>query len=105
MIHLHDGPLAGKSLLLRRAPVFLRVTQAGENVDGLDQLDDAPRAEESIHVYRRRGSAGVCHIHRRGGGSGFYAAGNYFHHHTQPDDATARDADAWRDWCLEQATR
>jgi hypothetical protein len=50
-----DGPAAGTNLMLRRAPIYLRVTidAAAGKVDALDQLDDRPEDQETVHVYRK----------------------------------------------------
>ena len=55
MTRFLDGPAAGNALMLRRAPLFLRVTidAAGGKVDALDQLDDDPQDGETVHVYRQ----------------------------------------------------
>jgi len=48
-----DGPAAGVSLSLRRAPMLLRVVQNRETKtwDALDQLTDSPADNEDIYLY------------------------------------------------------
>ena len=102
-----DGPAQGTILDLRRAPLYLRVVinDAGV-VDALDQTDDTPTATETIHVYPREGQAVTGFLdyrdrHGRRCGRPF-ATGDYRLHNVQPDDATARDTHAWREWASAQ---
>lgn len=105
-----DGPAEGMALMLRRAPRYLRVTATRHadhlEWDALDQLEDQPRPGETLYAYEIEGEAGVCHIYRRGGGSGWYAHAQYrWLADEQPDDATMRDSIAWRQWCLVRAEK
>jgi hypothetical protein len=75
--------------------------------DGLDQLGDGPRTDETIHVYRKVSDDGVVFLDytdrvtgRRQGRAELMAT--YAYHEQQPDEATARDMVAWRKWCIEQ---
>jgi hypothetical protein len=72
--------------------------------DALDQLEDTPRPDETLHAYEISGEPGRCHILKRGGGSGWYGSANYRWVAEQPDDATMRDAEKWRAWCEAQAS-
>lgn len=107
MTKFTDGPAAGKTLCLGRAPIFLCVVKdkAGE-VDALDQLDDVPKPDESITVYRKVSDDGTVHVDGRDkSGKRFgrwYQAATYVIHSVQPDDATARDKEAWAAWCAAQ---
>lgn len=96
-----DGPAAGVTLELRRAPVFLRVVidPAGK-VDALDQLDDTPAANEKIFVYRIDPKTLFrAHVCRRSKGqrSGWIESGDYRLHPSQPGDAV-RETAAWQEW-------
>lgn len=102
-----DGPARGRNLTLRRAPIFLRVVFApGGAVDALDQLDDEPREDEAIVVYRRVSTPTVMFIDtwqadgtltgRR------YESADYRLVPTD-DNETVRDRDAWRAWCRAHA--
>jgi hypothetical protein len=107
VLTFRDGPLAGKSVLCRRAPVYLRAVIAPDGqVDALDQLGDEPDAGEVLHAYVRIGAAGNLHVDgtdRQGRRFGrWYASGEYRLCDPQPDDATMRDRDAWRQWCLDR---
>ena len=99
-----DGPAKGTVLDLRRAPLLLRVVIAADGtVDALDQLHDAPKPSEAIHVYLRQGQPTryhVCRSPRRL--SGWHISADYRLYGRQPDDATARDEHAWRQWAAEQ---
>ena len=105
MIEIIDGPAAGHTLTLRRAPLYLRVVIAPDGtVDALDQLDDVARPEERIHVYERHadGPSGQVHVCGRGPGaaSGWYAIGRYRHlAGPPPSESILRDREAWRAWC------
>jgi hypothetical protein len=99
-----DGPAAGTTLYLKRAPVYLRAVQgpagpthAGD-WDALDQLEDEPRSSERIVVYRLEGEPTFCHINRGGRGSGFYRGGAYRVVEPQPTDLEVRSTAAWRAW-------
>lgn len=107
MIRFFDGPAAGLTLQLRRAPLFLRVvhTPAGE-IDALDMLGDQPAAEELISVYKREGPRTVVHADfargRKRNCSGWYVVATYRHLDAQPPAEVLRLTDAWQGWCLDQ---
>ena len=105
-----DGPAAGKSLTIKRTPKLLRVVALGgfgpdAVIDALDQLDDSPRDGEAIVAYRLSGEVGTLHVdyrdksNRRRGD--WWATADYRVIGEQPPEATLRDRDAWREWCLE----
>ena len=107
MIQFTDGPAAGRTLMLQRAPLFLRVTYDPNRLkwDALDQLADVPIAPEEITVYRRVGEPSAAYLDwtergRRRGGK--FAIATYVLASEQPDDATARDTKKWRKWCWAQ---
>lgn len=107
MIRFVDGPAAEALLMLKRAPLFLRVVFNTEEQqwDALDQLIDKPKAADAIFVYRRQGDANVAMIDwtekgRRVGGR--FASATYSYVEPQPDDATMRDTKLWREWCWAQ---
>jgi len=104
MITFKDGPAAGVSLQLRRAPLFLRVVidkKTGE-VDALDQINDRPRLGEEIHAYRRVTNATKYHLRACIDGSGWYSSASYRHHDEQPADHVGRDRGSWQHWTQEQ---
>lgn len=115
MTRFMDGPAAGVTLMLRRAPFFLRAVQRPAKPgwsdmgewDALDQLDDRPSADETIVVYRLRPSTqSRMHVCARGRGAragGWYEGGEYEVVAQQPDDAVARDTDRWREWAFAHA--
>jgi len=104
MIRFLDGPAAGVNLVLRRAPIMLRVVRsaAGE-WDALDQLDDEPAAGEAVYVYRLQGDAGWMHIDyrdkagRRRGETRM--TGDYRYVEAQPGDQHTLTNAAWVAWC------
>lgn len=107
MIRFLDGPAAGRSLMLRRAPLYLRAVWDAVNQkwDALDQLTDLPAPGEMIVVYRRTGEPSAAFIdwtekgRRRGG---CFAVAEYALVSDQPDDATTRLTKSWRKWCWAQ---
>jgi hypothetical protein len=106
MTTFEDGPAFGQTLLLRRAPFFLRVTFSPERKwDALDQLKDQPEPEETITVYRKVRESGWVHLCGRGRGavSGRFVIAVYRLHGEQPADETARSIREWRKWCEAQA--
>jgi len=104
MITFLDGPADGQHLNLRRTPVLLRVVQAGNAFDALDQLDDTASPDETITVYQLTQAPGWCHIDGRDAKTGrrwgeTRPIATYALLPEQPDDATLRDNAAWREWC------
>jgi hypothetical protein len=96
-----DGPAAGASLALRRAPIFLRVVIGPRGkVDALDQLDDEPNANESVHVYRKRVDGPRGHVCGRPGGC--FELGEYRYLPDAPGEELRAKA-AWRTWVEQQA--
>lgn len=109
MIKFLDGPHGGQSLILTRAPFFLRVVadQAGK-IDALDQLEDTPKPEETITVYRIEGNAGIAHFDRvvNGRRQGIWSAfADYRYHREQPPDQTLRETDLWQQWATREARK
>lgn len=104
-----DGPAKDETLMLRRAPHFLRVVHNGKGEwDALDQLHDKPTADEQIYVYRLQGEATRLHLCVRGknrGASGWYERGEYVLHDPQPSDEVMRDNDRWQAWAVEEYRR
>lgn len=95
-----DGPAAGVTLQLRRAPVLLRaVGNQGGDWDALDQLDDTPDAGERIAVYIQVAGT-LRRWHQRPGGC--YEGADYRLLAPQPADELVRSTDAWRKWCFAQ---
>ena len=99
MTRLHGGPADGVTLMLQRAPIYLRaVCIPGGDWDALNQLDDAPKASEQIIVYQRDGDGGWVHL-RTNRGCRWYTSAEYRVLDLQPDDAAVRETAAWRAWC------
>ncbi len=97
MIKFLDGPAISASLMLRRAPKFLRVVRDGKGkFDALDQLNDKPRWGETLFAYRRIGCPGRIHINP----GGYFAMATYKMVEPQPDEATMLSTASWREWCL-----
>lgn len=88
--------------MLRRLPLFLRVVISGTEIDALDQINDTPRADETVHVYVRQPGAMQNAIHLNTGrkpGGGWFARAEYKLSPTQPSDEEVRSTKAWRQWC------
>lgn len=103
-----DGPAGGKTLMLKRAPLFLRVTKKHDEIDALDQLDDTPRRDEEIFVYVRQPGAMLKAIHLNTGskpGGGWFSRASYKLSELQPLEMEMRTNEAWRVWCEDQAGR
>lgn len=101
MISFLDGPAEKTVLNLARTPIFLRVViNAAGRVDALDQLDDDPAEDETIHVYRIVGKpmTGVACSRGRGGGCKRFVAAKYRLHDRQPLDMQARNQQWWTEW-------
>jgi hypothetical protein len=104
MTRFINGPAHGQNLMLRRAPVFLRVTDDGTKFDALDQHDDNPEPNERIYCYVMTQYLGGTHLLIRGknrAAGGFYASAEYTFIEEQPTDEEMRDNARWRRWTEE----
>lgn len=106
MVTFRDGPAAAAVLELRRAPNWLRVVvHDSGRIDALDQLDDSPSPDETVHVYELvEGTRSVIFACGRGRfrGGGRYAVGEY-RHLPDVDGEALRETDAWRQWTADRA--
>lgn len=100
MTRFIDGPAAGVTLMLRRAPHFLRAVHDGKDWDALDQLEDRPAASEIVVAYEMVGEPTWMHIRARKGG-GIYRGGSYQVVKDQPADEVLRNQAAWEAWAVE----
>lgn len=116
MTRFIDGPAAGQTLMIKRSPIFLRVTRtktplrAGQTIvfAALDAPDDTPAAGEELFCYRATSDKPQGNVHLRLSGkakraSGFYPMGEYALYPDQPPDEVMRDNARWQAWCKEQA--
>lgn len=107
MTSFTNGPAQGHSLMLKRAPIFLRVVEdnAGK-FDALDQPEDTPRPGEKLYAYRIREIPGMCHMSMRGARGqrtgGFYTIASYELCEEQPHQDFMANADQWGAWCHAQ---
>ncbi len=98
-----DGPAESKRLNLARSPMFLRVVISPTgDVDALDLLDDEPKDNETIHVYRLAQSLGSGFFCSRGNGCRRFSSAIYALNDVQPGDEIVRDVLKWRSWCQDQ---
>ena len=112
MTTLTGGPAAGQTLMIRRTPIFLRVVEqvkgrlklGGTKWDALDQLEDEPRWNEVVHVYRlvKRGGH-VCIRQAKGGGC--FQICEYAYLEPQPPADVLRFNSRWRDWCMAESRK
>lgn len=113
MTEFTDGPAKGRVLLLRRSPLFLRVTvaeptgrQRVQQFDALDHALDVPKPGETLFAYRRVAvSERKVHIRADRGASGWYHRASYRLCEVQPDQATMADRPAWESWCWSEKRR
>lgn len=105
MTRFVDGPAAGATLWLHRAPLFLRaVRERGSNDwDALDQVDDVPKTTEDIVVYQLHGEPTWVHLNRGRQGGGIFRGGQYRVVDPQPPDDQLRDVFHWRAWATQAA--
>jgi len=104
MAYFCDGPAKDQHLNLTRHPILLRVVNVGDHWDALDQLEDTASSNESITVYRLTAKPTMCFIDYRDPKTGRRRgerreAASYEVLPEQPDDATLRNDDRWREWC------
>lgn len=105
MTTFEDGPAKGQTLMLHRAPLFLRAVHDAVTGkwDALDQLGDTPKPTERIFCYVLTGPPSHCHIRSSGGRGGFYSVANYRAILPNPlPQEIMRDNKAWADWCETQ---
>lgn len=94
-----DGPAMGTTLMLKRVPKMLRVTEVNGVFDALNELNDEPHPDEKLHCYVMSQYLGSVHVNRGKGKGGFYQMAEYKLRQQQPTDAEMRDNKAWGDWC------
>lgn len=106
--HFLDGPAAGVTLYLTRAPVLLRVVHSAHGGwDALDALEDRPKRTERVIVYRRASEVAWAFIDystpggRRRGER--IAIADYRILPVQPAGEHTRENEAWRKWCMSEA--
>lgn len=103
MTTFQDGPAKGKTLMLKRAPVFLRVTELLGEIDGLDQLTDEPEPGETLHAYVLTEKPGHMHLNTgRKPGGGFFPIAVYKLVADQPNQSTMKETGAWQAWTRRQ---
>ncbi len=98
MTRFLDGPAKGQHFMIRRTPIFVRVTEENGKWDILNNAGDAPRKTETPHAYVLTEKPGMCCIRASGGRGGIYQSGTYRHCQPQPTEATMRDEKAWSKW-------
>lgn len=105
MTRFVDGPAKGQLLLLKRAPLFLRVVLAPDGKwDALDQLEDKPAPEEKLFAYEITAPPGWCFMDGPKC-RGRYASAEYRLVAQQPMDAWMRDETTWPSWVEAEAKR
>lgn len=104
MTTFRGGPLGQFTLLLKRAPEYVRAAADGVKRDALDMPGDEPGPTETLYAYRRAGLPSDVHL-RLQKGSGYYKVVEYEYVADQPDQDTMRDTETWRGWCWAQRER
>lgn len=99
-----DGPAKGRTLMLKRSPKYLRVTEAAgkQEFDALDQVNDKPEITEHLYAYVVSKTLGTAHLKMGGkskSASGFYPIVEYSFLPVQPTDAIMRSNERWQEWC------
>lgn len=106
MIRFLDGPAAGAPLMLRRAPVLLRVVIGPRGrIDALDQTGDVAEAGETIHLYFAVGKPNWMHMRAGKGMGGRWAMAEYRLLPDPPADDVLRDNARYGAWCEENRAR
>jgi hypothetical protein len=102
MTKFTNGPAQGQTLMLKRAPVFLRVVEKGGKIDALDQLSDIPEPDENLMAYTLSERPAMAFIDGTKC-KGAYPIASYHLVPDQPVDAVMRDDKNWGKWCEENA--
>lgn len=104
-----DGPAAGTTLLLGRAPVFLRAVQNTTGTwDALDQLEDEPQHDELIVLYQQVSEPRMMHLQRSVKGQrvcGWYLMADYRVVTDPPEESILRSRPAWQRWAMAEAPK
>lgn len=103
MTTFRDGPAKGQTLMLKRSPIYLRVTELLGTWNALDQLADVWEPGEALYCYRLAEKPGYMHVNtgrRPGGGS--YPLSSYELVAEQPPAETMKDNALWREWTNKQ---
>jgi hypothetical protein len=106
------GPADNKKLMLKRTPVYLRVTQDRSlgKIDALDQTEDEPNKDESLFAYKLTKKEGGAFLDARDPKTGkrtggYYPSASYTLIDPQPDEAVMRDSQRWEDWVMADHAR
>lgn len=109
MTTFEGGPANGKSLLLKRSPILLRVVEDRKGkIDALDLIDDKPEPDETVTVYRivkRLGASFVDGVKNGKRWGGRFEVARYRINKLQPPIKIARDKEAWQKWAKTQAEK
>lgn len=98
MTRFLDGPAQGQHFMIRRTPIFVRVTEENGKWDILNDAGDAPRKTETPRAYVLTERPGMVCIRAAKGRGGIFQSGVYRHCDPQPNEATMRDESAWTAW-------
>lgn len=99
MTRFLDGPAKGQHFMIKRTPIFVRVTQdEGGKWDILNDAGDTPRKTERLFAYVLTERPGMCCIRAAKGQGGIFQSGVYRHCDPQPADETMRDQKKWEQW-------
>lgn len=104
-VSFEDGPAKGQSLMLQRAPLFLRAVRSRNGKwDALDQLEDQAKPTEAVYAYIRVGEPGVAFIDYRGRGGRRegrrLATAEYRIVQAGIAEPIKRNNDEWTAWCF-----
>lgn len=104
MTRFQDGPAKGQVLMLKRAAIFIRVTEADGKFDALDQPEDQPYPGEKLYAYTLVSRPIFAFIdgpkYR-----GRYVIAEYRYCDPQPVDDIMRSNLHWDHWCHHQGPR
>lgn len=102
-------PLFRTTLFLHRVPKYLRfvytdTATCARKWDALDQLDDEPNDGEHLlaAILANRSAMHVSYTEKGRRRGEWWKTADYELVSPQPDEATMRDRDRWRDWCQQQ---
>lgn len=97
--HFIDGAAQGVALTLNRTPMMLRVVVNSKGGwDALDELNDTPLLDETIHVYYTIHTPSRVHVKAQTKKLSGWSLWLHYQEYRNPGDQHLRTTEAWNAW-------